>query len=228
MIQLPTRASVMVVLASATLGLAGCSGENGADKPDAESARAFDSLFSAAFEEAEGGDDARLAYEADPGIRRASERQMASNLSHFSLSFVMPDAAEFLRSGAAGSVADRKLAELGLPSDSLAGATVLMFGLAWELANQKQLTPDDQRALLKQVHTQLQNGPLRDLGDSARQREADARLLTVGVWLQEARLRQGSPEQMQALSDAVQKDMIRWGGNDMRAQRISADGFKDN
>lgn len=223
-------ASLMVAVQCAMLGTTACSAEGRGGNASPEDAKAVAVLFSSGFKSIEEDkariDKMRLAYRPYSGIRRTAEQRLADNLQNFSLTLAMEDPGEFLRSGAAGETADRKLAALGLPPDTLAGATVLMFGLAWELANQRPLTAIDQQALLSQVDNQLKTNELRDRGDTAKQREAEIRLLTAGVWLEEARLRQGSPAQMQALSDAVQRDMLRMSGSDMRAHQIGADGFE--
>lgn len=131
----------------------------------------------------------------------------------------------FFRSGAAGDIADRKLEALGLPTDSLAGANVLLFGLAWELANRETLTIDGQKGLLAQVNGQLNDGPMKRKGDAERQEQAEIRLQTAALWLEEERLRRNDPERMRQLSDAVQRDMKRISGNDMRAHDLGENGL---
>lgn len=59
------------------------------------------------------------------------------------------------------------------------------------------------------------------------QREADARLIMAGLWLEESRLRRESADQTRELSDAVQRDMKRMSGNDMRAHDIKDGGFAE-
>lgn len=167
-----------------------------------------------------------LSYRFDPAIRRQIARGMAGHRNrNFSLRHAIPDPDRFLQSGDAATVADRALEALGLPAHNVEGATVLLFGLAWELANAQSLTPDDQRALLAQTHILFADHTLHRKGDADRQRDAEIRLMTAGVWLEEARLRRGDDAAMRTLSDAVQRDMLRQSGNDMRAHRIGAQGF---
>lgn len=181
-------------------------------------------MFAQGFEDASRVEPSRTAYDPDPGIRRRMSDQFARNLRrNFSLEFAMPDPEQFIRSGAASEVADRKLEALGLPINDLASASVLMFGLAWELANGEKLTPAHQQALVRQVAKQLSD---RDSGPDL-QREADARLILAALWLEESRLRRGSPDQTRELSDAVQRDMKRMSGNDMRAHDIKDGGFAE-
>jgi hypothetical protein len=185
------------------------------------------SLFESGFAEARrAGIDAAKArdtsYEAVGSVRRAMGRETAANLRrNFSLPFAMPNPEEFVRSGAAAEAADRKLEGLGLPLNDLASASVLLFGVAWELANAQPLTEAQQRALIRQVDAELKQS--RDPG--VRRREAETRLAIAGLWLEESRLRQGSAEQMRALSDAVQRDMKGMSGNDMRAHDLTEEGF---
>ena len=59
----------------------------------------------------------------------------------FTLSTAIADRDTFLQSGAAAEVADRKLEALGLPLNDLTSASVLFFGVAWELANAQRSMP---------------------------------------------------------------------------------------
>ena len=180
-------------------------------------------IFAQGFKDASRIEPSRTAYDLDPGIRRRMNEQLAGNLRrNFSLEFAIPDPEHFIRSGAAVDVADRKLEALGLPINDLASATVLMFGLAWELANGEKLNTARQQALVRQVDKQLTDRDSADL-----QREADARLIMAGLWLEESRLRRESPDQTRQLSDAVQRDMKRMSGNDMRAHDIKDGGFAE-
>ena len=149
-------------------------------------------------------------------------RQMAENVRKtFTLSTAIPDPDAFLQFGAAAEVADRKLEALGLPLNDLASASVLLFGVAWELANGQPLNAAQQRALVRQIDAELKQSS--DPGP--RRREAEAQLAITGLWLEEQRLRQGSVDQMRALSDAVQRDMHKLSGNDMRAHDLTGKGF---
>lgn len=164
------------------------------------------------------------AYDPDPGIRRETGRNMADNLRrNFSTDFVNPDPEEYLRSGAAADIADRQLEMRGLPLNDLIGATGLMFGVSWELANGKTLTPAQWRALQVQIREKIDVSKLGD--EAALQREAEVRLLFAALWLEEARLRHGSPERKAELSDAVWRDMKRISTTDMREQIVTEAGF---
>lgn len=204
--------------------LIGCSKEPAEELLNAAESAEVAPMFAQGFEDASRVEPSRTAYDPDPGIRRRMSDQFASNLRrNFSLEFAIPNPEQFIRSGAASEVADRKLEALGLPINDLASASVLMFGLAWELANGEKLTPGNQQALVRQVAKQL---TARDSGSDL-QREADARLIMAAVWLEESRLRRGSPDQTRELSDAVQRDMKRMSGNDMRAHDIKDEGFAE-
>lgn len=227
-------------LAAWTMGtaliLAACSGSEETDANVAAQAKEFSDLFVDGFDKsrtessraAEIFTDAMLTYRVDPKIRRAVADMLADNLNrNFSMRFRMEDPERFLRSGAAADVGNRMIEALGLPGDTVAGATVLMFGLGWELANDRALTPDDQKALLSQAASLLGEHEVSGRGDAARQREGDTRLLTAALWLEETRLRRTDPQAMRELSDAVHRDMQRITDNDMRAHGINADGFVD-
>ncbi|MGF7147800.1 hypothetical protein FHS96_001409 [Sphingomonas zeicaulis] len=218
--------------------LAACSGNptNNDASADAEQpeVQAFGALFANGFKVAEkiepaseaAPDDGQLGYAPNAGIRRRVARQLADNHRRlFSLDFALTDAEDFFRSGAAADIADRKLEALGLPTNSLAGANVLLFGLAWELANGEALTIEGQKGLLAQVNKQLNEGPMKRKGDAERQEQAEIRLQTAALWLEEERLRRNDAQRMQQLSDAVQRDMKRISGNDMRAHKLGGDGL---
>lgn len=183
------------------------------------------SLFADGFADAgePANSGAPTGYAPDPAIRREAAHTLAANVRRtFSLQFAA-DPEAFLRSGAAGDVADRSLEMQGLPANDLVGATVLMFGLAWELANERTLTAAQRQALLGQTRAKIDPGS----SESARQREAESRLLIAALWLEEARLRRGSPEATRQLSDAVWRDMKRLSGNDMRAHDVGESGFAE-
>ncbi|WP_164516081.1 hypothetical protein [Sphingomonas sp. 2R-10] len=220
---------------AAAILLAGCSPDAGND--EAVDRNAVAPLFSAGFDDAAVSAPATkaaesaggvLSYRFDPAIRRQIARGLADHRNrNFSLRHAIPDPDGFLRSGDAATIADRALESLGLPLHSVDGATVLLFGLAWELANARPLTPDDQRALLAQIGERFADHALHREDDADRQREAEMRLMTAGMWLEEARLRHGDAAALRELSDAVQRDMLRQSGNDMRAHRIGAQGFTE-
>lgn len=234
------RGGLQTFLAACLLGIAitlpSCSGDERTDADSAAQAEEFSDLFANGFDgsrmetsqTAEISAEAMLPYRVDPGIRREVADMLADNLNrNFSLRFQMEDPERFLRSGAAADVGNRMIEALGLPSDTVAGATVLMFGVGWELANDQALTPDDQKALLSQAISLLGDHKVSGRGDSARQREGDVRLLSAALWLEETRLRRNDRQAMRELSDAVNRDMQRITDNDMRAHRITADGFVD-
>lgn len=205
----------------------GCSEASEASSQDAQAEEHASLTFNGAFAEARRANEKAAAaqdrsYEHVDSVRRAMGRQMAENVRKtFTLRSAIADPDAFLQSGAAAELADRKLEALGLPRSDLASASVLLFGVAWELANAQPLNAAQQRALVRQVDAELK--PSADPGP--RRREAEAQLAVAGLWLEEQRLRRGSAEQMRALSDAVQRDMQKLSGNDMRAHDLTDKGF---
>lgn len=195
--------------------------------PASEASAETASLFENGFSEGRRAEiDAAAArdtsYEPTASVRRAMSRETAESLGrNFSLDFAIADPEEFVRSGAAAALADRKLETLGLPLNDLASASVLFFGLAWELANAEPLTAARQQALIRQVDRDLKHSS--DPG--ARRRQAEPLLAIAGLWLEEERLRRGSTVRMRALSDAVQRDMVKISRNDMRAHDLRDEGF---
>lgn len=222
-IRWPGRLTLSMIL---LLG-SGCSDASEATGQDAQAAEHASLTFNGAFAEARRVNEEAAAakdrsYDHVASVRRAMGRQMAENVRQtFTLRSVIVDPYEFLQSGAAAELADRKLDAMGLPLNDLSSASVLLFGVAWELANAQPLNASQQRALVRQVDAQL--NPSTDSG--ARRREAEAQLAVAGLWIEEQRLRQGSPDQLRALSDAVQRDMQRLSGNDMRAHDLTDKGF---
>lgn len=223
MIRWPGRRTLSIAL----LFVAGCSGASDSAEQAGEASAEAASLFEKGFGEAR-RDDVEVAaasdtsYDPVASVRRAISREAADNLRrNFSLDFAIADPEEFLRSGAASETADRKLEVLDLPLNDLASASVLLFGVAWELANAQPLTATQQRALVRDVDANLKQSD--DPG--VRRREAETRLAIAGLWLEEERLRRGSAQGMQALSDSVQRDMKRLSGNDMRAHDLTEKGF---
>ncbi|MCW2389240.1 hypothetical protein M2333_002286 [Sphingobium sp. B11D3B] len=110
--------------------------------------------------------------------------------SLLSLRFALVAPGDFLRSGKARTVWARELAARSYPADTVAGATALMFGVAWELANARKLSAADNAAILRQVTTKLRGDPLERQNDERRQIQVDLRLITAGLWLEEAYLRE--------------------------------------
>ncbi|MFZ3484958.1 hypothetical protein [Sphingomonas sp. 3-13AW] len=221
------RWSGRLLLAIMLLPASGCSKPSEASGQDAQAAEHASLTFDGAFAEARRANEEAAAardrsYEYVPSVRRAMGRQMAENVREtFTLSTAITDRDAFLQSGAAAEVADRKLEALDLPLNDLASASVLLFGVAWELANAQPLNAAQQRALVRLVDAEL-----KDSSDPGpRRREAEAQLAIAGFWLEEQRLRQGSADQMRALSDAVQRDMHKLSGNDMRAHDLTDKGF---
>lgn len=219
----PGRLTLSMIL----LLSSGCSDASEATGQDAQAAEHASLTFNGAFAEARRANEKAAAakdrsYDPVASVRRAMGRQMAENVRQtFTLRSVLADPYAFLQSGAAAELADRKLDAMGLPLNDLSSASVLLFGVAWELANAQPLNASQQRALVQQVDAQLT--PSTDPG--ARRREAEAQLAVAGLWIEEQRLRQGSPDQLRALSDAVQRDMQRMSGNDMRAHDLTDKGF---
>lgn len=171
---------------------------------------------------------AGIPFDRSSRLTRQVEQAAARDLGQlFSLDFAIEDPGEFLTSGRARSVWERELAARGYPADNLAGATALMFCVAWELANRRKLSAADNAAVLRQVTRRLRGDPLERENHEQRQIQADLRLIAAGLWLEEAYLRERYPDQMRELSDAVHRDMQRMTNNDMRTQTVTAEGFSD-
>lgn len=167
-----------------------------------------------------------LRYDWDEARAEQTERGLGDVLGQLTtVPFQLSNPQMFLTTGRARAVIDRELKARNLPKHSLAGASALLFGAAWELANQKTLEPWQNTALLNQSAAMLRSS-YRGAGDRRRQMEADARLNLAALWLEEARIRQGDPAAMSALSEAVHRDMVAT-GNDLRGQIVTEDGFAD-
>lgn len=221
------RWTVRLALPMILLLGSGCSKASEATGHDAQAAKHASLTFNGAFAKARRANEEAAAakdrsYEQVASVRRAMGRQVAEDVrKSFTLRSVIADPGEFLQSGAAAELADRKLEALGLPLNDLSSASVLLFGVAWELANAQPLNSAQQRALVRQVNAELK----ASADPGPRRREAEAQLAVAGLWLEEQRLRQGSAEQLRELSDAVQRDMQRMSGNDMRAHDLTNKGF---
>ncbi|MGE4323168.1 MAG: hypothetical protein AB7E60_09090 [Sphingobium sp.] len=178
------------------------------------------------------GDDqdprAGIPFERSRSLTGRVEQATARDIGKLlSLRFALADPADFLTSGKVRGVWERALSARGYSGDTLAGATALMFGVAWELANGRTLSAADNAAILRQVTTRLRGDPLERQNDEQRQIQADLRLITAGLWLEEAYLREPYPDQMRELSDAVHRDMRKMTNNDMRVTNVTAQGFSD-
>jgi hypothetical protein len=222
------------------VAFAACSEPEGAAQESAATevdTGSFDQLFAAGFGEtanapmaAAGAEDPRagIPYSSSSSRRGRVEAALADNLaSNFSIRFAIADPARFVRSGKASEVYKRELEARGLPRDTVAGATALMFGVAWEITNGKKLSPDENAAILRQATTLLRGNPLERQGDKERQEAAELRLITAGLWLEEAYVRAPFPEQMRELSDAVHGDMKKISNTDLRSKVVTAEGFVD-
>lgn len=131
----------------------------------------------------------------------------------------------FLRNGRARVLVERELKARRLPRHSLAGSTALLYGVAWEIANQDTLEPWQHTALLNQAATEMRS-TYRTAGDRRRQMESELRIGLAALWLEEARSRREDPAQMTALSDAVHIYMLTQGG-DLRKHIVTEEGFAD-
>ena len=215
--------------ALALLLMAGCSDASSAGEAEqaahaASFAAAFESGFDAGLDS--GPDATGLPFERAPARTSEVEAMVADNLAdNFSFRFAMAEPESFIRSGQVRDVYRRELAARNLPGDTLAGATALMFGVAWEVANGRRLSSSDNAAILRQAAAMLRADPLEQQGDDARQAQADTALTIAGLWLEEADLRRDLPDRARELSDAVNRDMARMSGTDMRSRAIAAEGF---
>lgn len=169
---------------------------------------------------------AGIPFDRSSSLTRQVEQAAARDLGQlFSLRFAIENPGDFITSGKARAVWERELARRGYSGDTLAGATALMFAVAWELANGRKLSSADNAAILRQVTTKLRGDPLERQSDEHRQIQADIRLTAAGLWLEEAYLRERYPDQMRELSDAVHRDMHKMTNNDLRTTTITAEGF---
>lgn len=223
-----------VLLAGLLIG--GCSDDAApADEPaNAQHAAAFAAAFESGFAPAEATNSQRPPPNSRTGIPfersyariSATEAMVADNLAeNFSFRFLMRDPATFVRSGRVREVYQRDLAARNFPDDTVAGATALMFAVAWELANGRQLSADQNAAMLGQASGSFRNDPLEHQSDEAKQRQADIALTVAGLWLEEASNRAAHPDQMRELADAVHRDMIKLAKIDMRANKVTSDGL---
>lgn len=236
------RASAAVLL---LLAGAGCSkSDDGGDAAEIDPA-IVTALFAEGFEggEASGGASpdepvgaangvqdprAGIPFDRSRSVTGRVEDVAAKDINKlFSLRFALADPSDFVRSGKVRAVWERELAARGYSSDTLAGATALMFGVAWELANGRRLSAADNAAILRQVTAKLRGDPLERENDEQRQIQADIRLIAAGLWLEEAYLREPHPDEMRELSDAVHRDMQKMTKNDMRATTVTAQGFSE-
>ena len=197
------------------LALAACS-----PPLNAEEKASVDQAFSTGF------DLDGLDYDWDEGRTEQVERQLGEIVGQVTrVPFQMSNPQAFLRNGQARAVVKRELGARGLPEHSVAGATALLFGAAWEITNQKTLEPWQNTALLTQSAAGMRSD-YRTAGDRRRQMEADVRYNLAALWLEEARLRRDDPAAMAALSEAVHLDMMAQ-GNDLRGQIVTEEGFAD-
>lgn len=228
----------------AALLLACCS--NGSSSQDAEELTqnaTFDELFELGFEEGKGEGSAAAAVDNHPartGItspaRRAIERSsdrtreieamVAAGLTeNLSARFLTPNPEEFVRSGGTREVYWRELGARNLPGDTVAGATALLYAVAWEISNGRRLSQSDHAAILAQANESLDGDISASAGTKELQERADTALTIAGLWLEEARVRASDPEQAREFSDAVRHDMLRMSGTDMRLRKVTAEGF---
>lgn len=204
----------------------------------ADFARLFEEGFSTAMAGASGDQGEQtpsaanlrlgIPYESASRITRQVEAGLAANLAeNFTLDFALADPRAYLTEGKARALYQSELRARGLPADSVAGATALLFGVAWEIANGRKLSAQENAAILRQINTRLRGDALERQGDAERQVQAEVRLLTAALWLEEAYLREPFPDQTRDLSDAVHRDFQTMSGNDLRAQRVTENGFEE-
>ncbi|MFV0625430.1 hypothetical protein ACBY01_15655 [Sphingomonas sp. ac-8] len=240
-----SRARCFSIAALLLFATAGCSKLEEEDTAAEVDPTIVSSLFAEGFEGGSPASEARseeraatagdvqdlragIPFDRSRSLTGRVEQAAAKELDKlFSLRFALADPGDFVSSGKVRDVWERELAARGYSGDTLAGATALMFGVAWELANGRKLSAADHAAILRQVTSKLRGDPLERQGDEQRQIQADIRLITAGLWLEEAYLREPYPDQMRELSDAVQRDMQKMTKNDMRATRVTAEGFSD-
>lgn len=235
--------SIAGFLAAAFL-IAGCSEESSslADENTSRSDR-FDDLFEAGFEDGKaralvaGAGDASAtragaASQATRSIQRSSDRtreieaMVADGISeNLSVRMLMPNPDAFVRTGKARQVYERELGARNLPGDTVAGASALLFAVAWEIANGRKLSQADHAAILAQASESLDADIPATDGNDALHVRADTALTIAGLWLEEARVRASDPERTREFSDAVQRDMLRMSGTDMRQRKVVAEGF---
>lgn len=241
MLRIAKQKALFFLFATAVLLAAGCS--ESAEKVDEAKADAFAELFKSGFDEGDAepsgtpavtgtvpqlSDNQRdgIPFMRSVSVTRQAEATVADNLAqNFSFQFAMTDPAAFVRSGRVREVYQRDLAARNFPGDTVAGATALMFAVAWEQANRRELSPAQNAAILQQANEATRRNPLEKQGDREKQSQADIALTVSGLWLEEARLRERFPDQVQELSDAVRRDMMTLSGTDMRTRAVDKGGL---
>jgi len=167
-----------------------------------------------------------LAYDWDETRAEQVESRLADAVNEvITIPVRQSNPQAFLRNGRARIVVERELKARSLPQHSLAGSTALLYGVAWEIANQDTLEPWQHTALLNQGATEMRS-TYRTAGDRRRQVEAELRYGLAALWLEEARSRRDDSAQMTALSDAVHGHMLTQGG-DLRKHIVTEQGFAD-
>lgn len=238
--------SPAILLLSLPLGallLSGCSREEDVVVDEATTAE-FTDLFGRGFSEEKAGSGEAGAQaiarggtaSTDDGIRfnrefritRDVQDALSANVpQNFSLRFTIPDPARFIEAGRAREIWEEEMKRRNFPDNSVAGGTALLFAVGWELANGSTLSAAQNAAILRQLEAGLRGNPLADAPDAQRQIQADLRLTVAGVWLGEARQREGSAVAMRELSASVHQDLVRLSNNNMRQKDVTSAGFVD-
>lgn len=228
------RITALLWLALPTV-LAACGGREAG--PETEAAT-FEQDFGVGFRSAMGGPgtvavtrdgnpaEQSLRYDRSLRLGQRIETVFADNLGqNFAFPLELDNPRAFVTEGHARALYSRELAARGLPADSAAGATTLLFGVAWEIANDRRLSQQENAAILRQAENRIRRDSSQSHDETSHQTEAEAKLLTAAIWLQEVTLRRSDSDKARALSDAVRRDMQAKAGSDMRDQRVTRDGF---
>ncbi|MFC4256905.1 hypothetical protein GRI97_14725 [Altererythrobacter xixiisoli] len=237
------RTTLLLSLPLTALLLTGCSREEEPPLDDATTAE-FTDLFGRGFSEEKAGSgeagaqaiagggtlgsDDGIPFKREFRITRDVQDALSANVGqNFSLRFMIPDPARFIEGGYARSSWEEEMEKRNFPPDTVAGGTTLLFAVGWELANGRKLTAGQNAAILRQMQAKLRGDPLANASEAERQVQTDLRLTVAGVWLEEARLREGSAVATRELSESVHQDLVRLSNNNMRDKIVTSAGFVD-
>lgn len=169
---------------------------------------------------------AALSFTRSDELSREIEEGVAQRLSEMvSVQFQMEAPSSLVRTAGTRAIYRQELKKRGLPEDSLSGATALFLAVGWELANGRSLSEEQTAAIFRQTAGGLQWSPLARKSGPELQQESEIRLIITALWLEEARVRSLSSRSTQDLADAVRSDLKAITRNDMRAYKVTENGF---
>lgn len=171
-------------------------------------------------------DAAALFFDRSGDLTGQIEEAVAQRLSEMvSVRFQMEDPSYLVKTAGTRAIYRQELAKRGLPEDSLSGATALFLAVGWELANGRTLSDAQTAAIYRQTASGLRQSPLARKSSPELQQESEIRLIITALWLEEARVRSSSSRSKQDLADAVRNDLKAITRNDMRAYKVTDNGF---